>query len=151
MFLIMEKARQAADIFTADRVKRRLLPVLAGSVPAGFPSPAEDYVEGSLDLNEHLIRHPAATFIIRVKGDSMAGAGIRPGDLLVVDRSLEPRHGSVVVAVVGGELTLKRLCRSGRQWQLQGDNPENPDFPAIAMDSECVIWGVVTSSIHRFI
>ena len=93
-------------IFAATASHRMALPVLAAAVPAGFPSPAEDYVEGKLDLNEHLIARPAATFIVRVEGDSMTGAGIFCGDLLVVDRSIEARADSIVVAAVGGEAAL---------------------------------------------
>ncbi len=121
----------------------------AAKVSAGFPSPAEDSGEGKLDLNEHLIARPAATFIIAVEGRSMTGAGIFPNDLLVVDRSIKPKRGDVVIAVVGGDLTVKRLEKNGEQWLLKA---ENPDYPAIFVTSEmeCVIWGVVTSSIRRF-
>ncbi|MXY64100.1 MAG: translesion error-prone DNA polymerase V autoproteolytic subunit [Gammaproteobacteria bacterium] len=87
------------------------IPYFPGAVPAGFPSPADDYMDGKLDLNEHLIRHPAATFYCRVSGSSMEGAGIFDGDLLVVDRAVEPEHGSIVVAVVDGEMTCKILDR----------------------------------------
>lgn len=130
------------------------LPVVAGCVRAGFPSPAEDYVEGALDLNEHLVRHPAATFIVRVAGESMTGAGIFPGDLLVVDRSVEPRAGHVVIAQVAGELTVKRLEKSPRGrpggWRLVA---EHPDFPPIDLkgdegDEDAAIWGVVVHSIR---
>ena len=126
------------------------LPVLASAVRAGFPSPAEDYVEGSLDLNQHLIRHPAATFIVRVEGESMTGAGIFPGDLLVVDRSVEARGGHVVIAQVAGELTVKRLKGGPGRWWLVA---EHPDFPSIRLDGDVdgetsVIWGTVTSSIR---
>jgi len=131
----------------------RRLPLFACAVAAGFPSPAEDYVEGKLDLNEHLIRRPAATFIVRVEGESMTGAGILPGDLLVVDRSLKPKSGDIVIAAVGGELTVKRLARVRGGWVLRA---ENPDYPAISLNedggggAENALWGVVTSAIHRF-
>ena len=134
-------------IFAAMACQRRPLPVLAAPVPAGFPSPAEDYVEGKLDLNEHLIHRPAATFIVRVEGDSMIEAGIFPGDLLVVDRSIEARPGSIVVAAVGGELVVKRLRKEGAGWFLAA---ENSDFPPIEIGAEDAIWGVVSSSIRRF-
>ncbi|MBT7942156.1 MAG: translesion error-prone DNA polymerase V autoproteolytic subunit, partial [Alphaproteobacteria bacterium] len=87
------------------------LPFFATAVQAGFPSPADDYMEGALDLNEHLIRRPAATFFLRVLGDSMTGAGIHSGDLLIVDRSIHPIDGHIVIAVIDGELTVKRLSR----------------------------------------
>ena len=116
-------------------------------VPAGFPSPADDHVEGRLDLNRHLIRHPAATFFVRASGDSMLGAGIHPGDLLVVDRSLEAAHGRVIIAVVDNELTVKRLhCRDGSVRLLA----ENDRYPPIAIENGMTleVWGVVTSVIH---
>jgi len=125
------------------------VPILASAVRAGFPSPAEDYVEGSLDLNEHLIRHPAATFIVRVEGDSMIGAGIFPGDLLVVDRSLVPQAGHVVIAAVAGELTVKRLKGGPQNWQLVA---EHSDYPTIMLQDDgetSSIWGVVAHSIRR--
>ena len=126
------------------------LPLVAAAVPAGFPSPAEDFVEGTLDLNDHLIRRPAATFIVRVKGDSMTGAGIFPGDLLVVDRSLEAKSGSIVIAVIGGELTVKRLHKENpNQWTLVAENPHYPPI-AFGPDRDCMIWGVVASAIHQF-
>ena len=110
-------------------------------------SPAEDHVEGRLDLNEHLIRHPAATFFVRASGDSMLGAGIHPGDLLVVDRSLEPAHGKVVIAVVDNELTVKRLeVRDGRV-RLLAENDRYPPI-ACAEGTDLQIWGVVTSVVH---
>ena len=123
-------------------------PLLLSRVPAGFPSPAEDYVEGSLDLNEHLVAHREATFFMRVQGHSMTGAGIQDGDLLVVDRSLEAGHGDIVVAVVDGELTVKRLWRRGGRVRLLA---ENPAFAPIELKDgqELAVWGVVTSVIHR--
>ena len=116
-------------------------------VAAGFPSPADDYLEGPLDLNKHLIRHPAATFFVRVTGDSMIGAGIHSGDMLVVDRALEPVDKRVVIAVVNGELTVKRLCRQNDRLVLI---PENDEYEPILIEKETdyEIWGVVTSVIH---
>ena len=126
--------------------KRKHLLFKSG-VSAGFPSPAADYEEGKLDLNKHLIRNPAATFFVRVNGDSMIGVGIHPGDLLVVDRSLEPVDKSVVIAVVNGELTVKRIRLRKGKVTLQ---PENENYPAWQI-TECVefeVWGVVTNVIH---
>ena len=123
------------------------IPLLAGRIAAGFPSPADDYVDQSLDLNTHLIEHPEASFFIRVKGHSMVGAGIHDGDLLIVDRALEPRDGKIVIAAIQGELTVKRLkFRKGTAWLV----PENPDYAPIRIreDHECLIWGVVTQVIH---
>ncbi|MEW6766004.1 MAG: translesion error-prone DNA polymerase V autoproteolytic subunit [Pseudomonadota bacterium] len=123
------------------------LPLFGHKIAAGFPSPADDYVEDRIDLNQHLIRHREATFFLRVTGDSMLGAGIHDGDLLVVDRALDPADGKIVIAVLDGELTVKRLERRGGRVRLL---PENPAFPAIEVSNEqdLVIWGVVTSVIH---
>lgn len=118
-------------------------------VEAGFPSPADDFLETSLDLNDHLVQHPAATFFVRVNGDSMTGVGIHHNDILVVDRSLTPKHGSIVIAVVNGELTVKTLeYRNEAPFLI----PANPNFPITAITSEMdfSIWGVVTSVVHQF-
>ena len=123
------------------------LPLFASRVPAGFPSPADDYVESRLDLNELLIQRREATYFLRVKGDSMQGAGIHPGDLIVVDRSLNAQDGNVVVAEVDGELTIKRLRFSAGNPEL---HPENPAYAVMRFKEgqELRIWGVVTSSVH---
>lgn len=123
------------------------LPLYATKVAAGFPSPADDYVEGQLDLNSHLVKHPAATFFVRVAGDSMIGAGIHPGDILVVDRSLEPVNGKIVIAVLNGELTVKRLRRRDGVVCLVAENEHYPRIP-IHEETDFMIWGVVTSVIH---
>jgi DNA polymerase V len=123
-------------------------PLFLSPVRAGFPSPADDYVEERIDLNEHLVKHPAATFFLRVKGHSMIGAGIFDHDLVVVDRSLAPVHGAVVIAVIDGELTVKRLALlPGGGVELR---PENPEFPVLRLREfqELNIWGVVTDVIH---
>lgn len=123
-------------------------PLVGQRVPAGFPSPATDYIEGSLDLTEHLIHHPASTFFMRVSGDSMTGAGIFAEDLLVVDRSLDATHNKIIVAIYDGELTLKRLRIDDGGYLLCA---ENPDYPTIRVDKELefFVWGVVTFVIHR--
>ncbi len=124
------------------------LPLLVSNVPAGFPSPAEDYIEGQIDLNEKLIRHPHATFLMKVSGDSMTGAGIMSGSTLVVDRSVEPRHGNVVIAVIDGQLTVKRLFKQRGVIKLK---PENPNYPPIDISDEqdLQIWGVVSDVINH--
>jgi len=116
-------------------------------VPAGFPSPAADYEEDKLDLNKHLIKNPAATFFVRVTGDSMVGAGIHHGDLLVVDRSLEPKDKNVVIAVVEGELTVKRIRIGKKKIALEPEN-ENYSVRQITEDTDFEVWGVVTNVIH---
>jgi DNA polymerase V len=123
-------------------------PLFAHSVRAGFPSPADDYVAETLDLNEHLIAHREATFFLRAKGHSMTGAGIHDGDLLIVDRSLTASHRCVVIAVVDGDFTVKRLFKRAGKIRLMA---ENPDFAPIEFNEgqELEIWGVVTSVIHR--
>jgi len=125
------------------------LPLIASPVRAGFPSPADDYIETQLDLLEHLIQHPSATYYIRVKGDSMQGLDINDGDLLIVDRSLEPKHGYKVIASVDGELTCKRLEHINGSYYLIAGNDE---YPPILLDNKDVhIWGVVAHSIHSHI
>ena len=133
---------------TTATVTVRLL-VADERVPAGFPSPAQDYFDGTLDLNEHLIKDRTSTFIVRVAGDSMIGAGISDGDELVVDRSITPTHGHVVVAILDGELTIKRLdleCADGVLLRA-----ENPAYPTIRVRelSDLRICGVVTVCLHR--
>lgn len=117
-------------------------------VSAGFPSPAQDYYDGPIDLNAHLIKDPTSTFVIRVAGDSMEGAGISDGDEVIVDRAATPRDGSVVIAVLDGEMTIKRLRLTGSQVILR---PDNPRYPDIVVDdlSELVLWGVVTRCLHH--
>ena len=134
-------------VYAPDLSTRYKLPVFLGRLPAGFPSPADDYLEGKLDLNRHLIKHPAATFFVRVSGDSMLGAGIHTGDLLVVDRSLEAVDGNVIVAALDGELTVKRLSKRGTAVCLL---PENRNYQPIEVQpqQEFEIWGVVTNVIH---
>lgn len=123
------------------------IPLYLTPIAAGFPSPAEDYVEKRLDLQEYLIRNPLSTFFLRARGDSMQGAGIYDGDLLIVDRSQEASHNRVVIAAVEGELTVKRLIRRGGRVLLA---PENPDYPEIDItEREYVhIWGVVVHAVH---
>lgn len=130
-----------------DDAARREPPLFSAQVEAGFPSPTDDYAESSLDLNEHLVPHPAATFFVRVSGHSMTGAGIHHGDLLIVDRSLEARDGCVVVAVLDGGLTVKRLrVRDGRARLVA----ERSDHPPIVLDDEGegVVWGVASHVVH---
>jgi DNA polymerase V len=124
------------------------VPLYSSRVQAGFPSPADDYLESFLDLNEYLIKHPAATFFVRVSGDSMINAGISENDILVVDRSLEPKPGKIVIAAVEGELTVKRLSKvDGRTYLM----PENDKYPPIDItgNNYVIIWGVVTNVIHH--
>ena len=118
------------------------------AVAAGFPSPAQDYFDGRIDLNAHLIKDITSTFVVRVTGDSMEGAGISHGDELIVNRALEPRDGSVVIAVLDGELTVKRLRITPTGVVLQAENPKYPDIKVPAL-SELTIWGVATRCLHH--
>ena len=124
------------------------LPLYGSKVPAGFPSPADDHMDGTLDLNEHLIKHPAATFFVRASGHSMLNAGIHENDILIVDRSIKPTHGKIVIAIIDGQLTVKRLHqpKNGKLTLM----PDNPDFAPIELKegNEVSIWGVVTNVIH---
>ena len=124
-----------------------LLPLAIGAVAAGFPSPADDYLDIGIDLNEQLIRNPTSTFFLRVSGNSMTEAGVQDGDLLIVDRSLDPKPGHTVVAVLDGEFTLKRLVHRQGVLYLEAGNP---DYPPIDLRhyGEVQIWGVAVYSIH---
>lgn len=117
-------------------------------VSAGFPSPAADHTQKRVDLNDHLIRNKEATFLFRVRGDSMTGAGIYEGDTLVVDRSAEPKHNSIVLAILNNEFTVKRLYRRGGVVKLVAENPIYPPR-VIKPEEELTVWGVVTFNLHK--
>lgn len=127
---------------------RRLVSAGVGNVPAGFPSPSQDYSDNKIDLTQLLIRDELSTFIVRVSGDSMEGAGIFDGDELIVDRSIEPRDGHVVIAVVDGEMTVKRLRVTSTAVILQAENSQYPDITVPEL-ADLVIWGVATRCLHR--
>lgn len=122
-------------------------PIYGSRIAAGFSALADDYLEGSLDLNEHLIRRPAATFFIRAQDDSMLGAGIHSGDLLIVDRTIQAQDGHVVIAFLDGEFTVKKLEKRFGKVRLL---PENSDYSPIEVEEnqELVVWGVVTYVVH---
>lgn len=124
------------------------LPLFLSRIPAGFPSPAEDYIENQLDLNELIVKHPTATFFVRVEGESMREASINPGDILVVDRSLEAKSGKIIVALVDGEFTVKRLLINEGEITLQSENALYPSIK-INPESDFQVWGVVTYVIHK--
>ena len=132
-----------ADLEEARAGRPQLCPI-----PAGWPSPAENYVEETLDLHRLAVPNPPATFFMRVTGDSMLGAGIHNGDLLVVDRSLHPVSGKVVVAIVKGELTIKRLVKRKNRLYLCPENPAYPEIDITERD-ETGIWGVATYVLHK--
>lgn len=134
------------DITACSTLVSQALPLYETKVQAGFPSPADDYISGKLDLNTYLIHRPAATFFVRVTGDSMIDAGIRENDLLIVDKSLEATNGKIVIAVVKGDFTVKRLHKIKDELYLV---PENKKFEPIKLGEGDYIWGVVTSVIHQ--
>jgi DNA polymerase V len=124
------------------------IPLFTAGVSAGFPSPADDFIDKKLDLNEFLISHPSATFFVRVEGTSMIEAGIHPGDILIVDKALEASPGNIVIALIEGEFTVKRFQRTeGRCFLLA----ENPSFKPIEITEgmRVEVWGVVTYVIHK--
>ena len=137
-------------MYSADLSKELALTFADGGIRAGFPSPAQDYMGESIDLNRELVHHPATTFYARAVGDSMKGCGIDDGDLLVIDKSIEPREGDIVVAFIDGEFTLKKV-------KLEPDGsclwlmPANEDYPPIKVteDNHFIVWGVLTYNIKR--
>ncbi len=136
------------ELFKPSTKTKAELPLVEAAVSAGFPSPADDYMEARLDLNKELISNKSATFYARVKGDSMLLAGISDGDLLIIDKSKIPINGSVVVCLIDGDFTVKRLEKQGNEFYLM---PENPSFKPIKIKPEnsVTIWGVVTYIIKK--
>ena len=122
------------------------IPLVSAIVSAGFPSPAEDYEETSIDLNQELVTNKNATFYIRVSGTSMINSNVKDGDVLIVDKSIEPENNSIVIALLDGEFTLKRLIIKDEKIFLQ---PENEEYETIEVKSDMSVWGVVTYIIHK--
>ncbi|MBN8504909.1 MAG: translesion error-prone DNA polymerase V autoproteolytic subunit [Burkholderiales bacterium] len=130
------------------QVEPAMVGLVGHTVHAGFPSPADDHAISRIDLNEVLIRHPAATYFIRVRGTSMCQDGIDDGDAVIVDKAITPSHGHVVVAVVDGEFTVKRLWKRGSNVKLKAANPTYPDI--VPKDGQTItVWGVVTVVIKE--
>jgi DNA polymerase V len=123
------------------------LPFYSSKISAGFPSPVDDYIANRLDLNEYLIKNPSATFLVRATGDSMINAGIYENDILIVDRSITPYEGKIVIIAIDGELTVKRLQKKNNRYFLMAENP-NYDPIEIKDFQETLIWGVVTHVLH---
>ena len=140
---------QALDRFSlaSERLK---IPLLSDSISAGFPSPADDYTEENIDLNEHLISNPFSTFFLRVKGESMLNAGIKDKDLIIVDKSLRAKTGNIIIAMVDGEFTIKRLSIKNNELYLKAENHNYPDFN-FKNNIDVQIWGVVIYSIHSYL
>jgi len=141
-------AGSVLDFFTPDFTTQLDLPLAGTAIAAGFPSPAEEYLDLALDLNKELIKHPAATFYARVKGDSMVDAGIQDGDLLVIDKALEPKDGAIAVCYLDGEFTVKRLAVQEEGVFLM---PANAEFKPIQIteENEFLVWGIVAYVIHK--
>jgi len=143
-------AKNEIFIIKSNLNTKNVTPFFVDSVSAGFPSPATDYLENKLDLNEYLVKHPAATYIVKANGSSMVDAGILSGDLLIVDRSVTPRNESIVIASIFGDLTVKKIRKQNTSLFLVS---ANSDYPSIEVkeEMECFIWGVVTYVIHKAI
>tara|TARA_Y100001970_G_scaffold163819_1_gene200215 strand:+ start:308 stop:742 length:435 start_codon:yes stop_codon:yes gene_type:complete len=138
------------EIINFRKSKKTKIKLYTTSISAGFPSPAEDHMDISLDINEYLVKHPSSTFYIYVKGDSMIDSGIFDGDLLIVDRSLEVKSNSVVVAVIDGDFTVKKIKKdSGNLYLI----PQNKKYKPILLENnmDFQIWGIVTHTIHHFL
>lgn len=142
------KGLYVTEVYEFEQRTRIELPLFTVRIPAGFPSPGDDYIDGKLDLNEHLIKHPSATFFMKVQGDSMIDAGISDGDLLIVDRALEATDNSIVVALIDGEFMVKRIRIKNGIYYLV---PENSHYHPIEV-KQCMnfqVWGVVIYVIHK--
>lgn len=136
------------DIFSVATEIELKLPYVDDGISAGFPSPALDFIDLSIDLNKHLVKHPSSTFYGRVKGDSLKDAGITNGDLLIIDKSLEPQNGKIAVCYIDGEFTAKRIKISKKEiWLI----PENENYQPIRVTEEnnFLIWGIVTHVIKN--
>jgi len=146
MYSIQECSLQEGIPVPVVEEKPAWVDALVGTIQAGFPSPAEDHASERVDLNKMLIKHPLATFMMRVRGASMREAGIDDGDVVLVDRAIKACHGHVVVAVVDGDFTVKRLWKRGANLKLQAANPTYPDI--LPKDGQTIeVWGVVTNTI----
>ena len=144
----MKTEKPPLVFFRPDLSTEYDIPFFDQPVQAGFPSPADDHLEERLDLNKKLIKHPSATFFVRVEGESMRDAGIFKDDILIVDRSIDPIDGKIVIALINGEFTVKKIRIKGKQIFLQAENPLFP-LIEIAPEWDFQIWGVVTYIIHK--
>ncbi len=148
--MVQLDATRVEEIFVPGKSLLQTYPLFLESVSAGFPSPADDYMQAQLDLNEFIIKHPAATFFVRVKGDSMNEAGIFSGDVLVVDKALNAKSDNIVIAVIDGDLLVKRLQMKQNQVYLVAENPTYKPIK-ITPEMNFEVWGVVTTVIHKLI
>lgn len=148
MLHLVHQAHRALEIYPPDLSRSLDLPFVNQGISAGFPSPADDFLDIKIDLNREFIKNPNSTFYARVRGNSMIGAGLRDGDLLIIDRSLEPEHKKIAVCFIDGEFTVKRIKKEKDSIWLM---PENKEYPPIKVDetNDFVIWGVVTTVIKK--
>lgn len=148
MLHLVHQAHHALEIYPPDLSRNLDLPFVNQGISAGFPSPADDFLDIKIDLNREFIKNPNSTFYARVRGNSMIGAGLRDGDLLIIDRSLEPEHKKIAVCFIDGEFTVKRIKKEKDNIWLM---PENKAYPPIKVDdsNDFVIWGVVTTVIKK--
>ena len=142
------KNTEKLDFFTVDEDTSLNIPIFSNAVQAGFPSPAEDHIDMDLNLNDYLVQNPSATFCVKAIGESMKNSGINSGDIMVVDKSLEPKNRSIVIAIIDGEFTVKRVNVNNNELYLM---PENSNFSPIKITKEMdfQVWGVVTYVIHK--
>lgn len=140
--------KKSLEIFRAEVDTELSLPIADGGIKAGFPSPAQDFLDLAIDLNKELVRHPASTFYGRVRGDSMQDAGVYDGDILIIDKSLEPRNGDMAVCFVDGEFTIKYIkIEKEIVWLIPANDKYKPI--KVTEDNDFLIWGIVTYSIKR--
>ena len=138
---------KVVEMYRVKSEIKAVLPLFIARIAAGYPSPADDYIEEQIDLNKKLITHPEATYLVRVIGDSMINARIQTGDFLIVDRSLKPDNNDIVVAILNREITVKRLIKKTNRWYLVAANPKYPPFE-IAPEMDFELWGKVTYIFH---
>lgn len=150
MKLKLLNTNKQLSFYVMKNAKLSSVPVLADAVPAGFPSPAEDYLDIDLNLHDYLVRNPASTFCVRISGDSMASDNIKNGDVMVVDRALDPTNNSIVLAILNGEFTIKRIKKRADELYLIPDNEQYQPMK-ITKDVDFQVWGVVTFIIHKAI
>lgn len=143
------KDTKVVNVTKALVKNKHKLSLFASRPAAGFPAPADDLVETALDINDLVVENPASTFFVRVEGDSMEGAGIFSGDVLVVDRAVNPSEGRIVVAAVYGEMVVKRLKKTAQGFVLQSENSHYEPI-LVSENDDCFIWGVVVGSVRRF-
>ena len=144
------KHTDTLDFFAVDEEIFSSIPIFSDAVQAGFPSPSEDHMDMDLNLNDHLVQNPSATFCVKAIGESMKDAGIQSGDIMIVDKSLEPQNRSIVLVVIDGEFTVKRVNLNNKELYLI---PENSNFSPIKITEEMdfKVWGVVTYIIHKVV